>query len=96
MGLESPFTTSLHKRHVAAEDLSIPEQSPRNKETDKKINKSKHAICRKYGTALTRDLHCAIPMISRDFLTRWNVITGERGGEVREKKDNFELFHIFG
>ena len=30
------------------------------------------------------------------FLTRWNVITGERGGEVREKKDNFELFHIFG
>ena len=35
MGLESPFTTSLHKRHVTAEDLSIPEQSPRNKETDR-------------------------------------------------------------
>ena len=37
VGLESPFTTSLHKRHVAAEDLSIPEQSPWNKETDKKL-----------------------------------------------------------
>ena len=37
MGLESPFTTSLHKRRVVAEDLSIPEQSPRNKEKDKKL-----------------------------------------------------------
>ena len=40
VGLESPFTTSLHKRHVAAEDLSIPEQSPQNKETDKKYVKT--------------------------------------------------------
>ena len=30
------FTTSLHTRHVANEDLSIPERSPRNKRTDVK------------------------------------------------------------
>ena len=31
------FTTSLHTRHVANEDLSIPERSPRNKRNRRKI-----------------------------------------------------------
>ena len=35
--LGSPFTTSLYKRHVADEDLSIPELSPRNKRNRRKL-----------------------------------------------------------
>ena len=40
VGLGSPFTTSLSKRHVADEDLSIPERSLRNK-------RGRCKICRK-------------------------------------------------
>ena len=43
-------------------------------------------------------IRSTFPVISGDFLTRWDAITvGKgRGGEVRGKKDNFELFHSFG
>ena len=37
MGLSSLFTTSMYKRHVANEDLWIPELSPRNKRNGRKL-----------------------------------------------------------
>ena len=37
-------------------------------------------------------IRSTIPMISGDFLTRWNAITVRKGRE----KDNFQVFHIFG
>ena len=88
MGGRSCFTTSLYKRHFADEDLSIPELSPGNRRNRRKLSP---AICRKYGTALTRWMEVAahylcsirstIPMISGDFLTRWNAITVKKGRE---------------
>ena len=39
-------------------------------------------------------IRSTIPMISVDFLTRWNAITVRKGREI--KKDNFQVFHIFG
>ena len=84
----SCFTTSLYKRHFADEDLSIPELSPRNRRNRRKLSP---VIFRKYGTALTRWMEIAahylcsirstIPMISGDFLTRWNAITMRKGRE---------------
>ena len=46
-------------------------------------------------------IRSTIPMISGDLLTRWNAIIVEKGrgrseNAMRGKKDNFELFHIFG
>ena len=35
-------------------------------------------------------------MISGEFLTRRNAITVGKERGMREKKDNFELFHVFG
>ena len=35
-------------------------------------------------------------MNSGDFLTQWNAITVGKGGGGRGKKNNFEVFHIFG
>ena len=37
VGIGSPFTTLLYKRHVADEDLSIPELSPQNKRNRRKL-----------------------------------------------------------
>ena len=68
---------------------------------------SKRAICRKYGTALTRWMEIAallwlifilsaIPMISGEFLKRRDAITVGKERGMRWKKNKFDLFHIFG
>ena len=89
VGLGSPFTTSLYKRHFADEDLSIPELSQRNKrnETDvnytcnlQKVWDSSDSL-NGNSCSLFIFIRSTIPMISGDFLTWWNAITVRKGRE---------------
>ena len=65
---------------------------------------SKRAICRVWessdslngNSCLLLFIQSTIPMISGDFLTRWNAITVGKGRGTERKKDNFEVFNIFG
>ena len=75
VGLGSPFTTSLYKRHVADEDLSIPELSPRDKRNRRKLYLNGNRC------SLFIFIRSTIPVISGDFLTRWNSITVRKGRE---------------
>ena len=88
VGLGSPFTTSLYKRHFADEDLSIPELSPRNKRNRRKLFlQFEESVGQlwlaewKSSCSLFIFIRSTVPMISGDFLTRWNAITVRKGRE---------------
>ena len=85
MGLRSPFATSLYKRHFEDEDLSIPELSWRNKRNRRKLYCNLQKVWDSSDSlngnscSLFIFIRSTIPMISGDFLTRWNAITVRKG-----------------
>ena len=85
MGLGSHFATSLYKRHFADEDLSIPELSPRNKRNGRKLYCNLQKVWDSSDSlngnscSLFIFIRSIIPMISGDFLTRWNAIIVRKG-----------------
>ena len=65
VGLGSPFTTSLYKRHLADEDLSIPEWSSRNKRNRRKINA--------WNSSDSLNGYSCSPLIFIRFTIPWSV-----------------------
>ena len=85
MGLGSPFATSLYKRHFADEDLSIPELSSRNKRNRRKLYCNLQKVWDSSDSlngnscSLFIFIRSTIPVISGDFLIRWNAIIVRKG-----------------
>ena len=86
MGLGSPFTISLYKRHVADEDLSIPELSPRSKRNRRKLclqlaESMVQLWLAEWKWLLTINLYSIYNSSDqrRFFLARWNAITVRNG-----------------
>ena len=85
VGLGSPFTTSPYKGHFADDDLSILSYSREINETDvnytcnlQKVWDSSDSL-NGNSCSLFIFIRSTIPVISGDFLTRWNAITVGKG-----------------
>ena len=101
------YLGSLSKRHPVKDILPMriyPYLSDRQEVNETDVKYVEMCIFQKVwdscdslnGNSCLIFIRSTIPVISGDFLTRWNATTVVKGRGSKRKKDNFELFHTFG